>query len=84
MLQKLLYVGPPNLNRADSATLRMQIRRAMIEENARNQQPIRKSHRSSELFQEANRAVSMHFEQPQIRFKTNIEFELFLSLSIKT
>ncbi len=47
-------------------------------------QPIRKRHWMSELFQDSNRVIWTYLEQPQFRFETKWEFELFLSLSIRT
>ncbi len=56
---------------------------AMIEENAQNQTANQNMRWESELFQDVNRAICMHLEQPQVRFKTNRKFEHFLSLSIR-
>ncbi len=48
------------------------------------QYPIKKKDWESELFQDTNRAIWTHLEQPQIKLETNRKFERFLSLSIRT
>jgi hypothetical protein len=82
MLQELLYLGPEqrlrrllssicvqNQYRATPATFRLQIEQ-YCRKCSKIKQPIRKRHWKSELFQNANRAIWTHLEQPQIRFRT--------------
>ncbi len=49
----------------------------MIEENAGNPISNKKKDWESELFQDTNRAIWTHLEQPQIKLETNRKFDAF-------